>query len=179
MTEWQVAPQAISVPSIRPEGIIPLPPTLHHTACLQAPLYLLPLVKGLPWSGWWDKLCMYWWNWKWWGAQHELFLNTGNNTYKNHFTVVVTQLAGMQTALKTNGYLKITLNKEVPLLCPIQVCLYFWSAAKGSFRRKGRCQCFPYKDTWMPLPKETAWIYVMILQRLKTLRAQFSIISPL
>lgn len=65
---------------------------------------------------------------------------------KNHFTVVATKLAGIQTALKTNGYLKSTLNKEVLMLCHIKVYLYFWSAAKGSFKRKGRCQCFPYED---------------------------------
>lgn len=60
--EWWVSPQAISVPTTGAEGIILLPPTLHHTACSQDSLYLLPSVKGLPWSGWWEKLCLYCWN---------------------------------------------------------------------------------------------------------------------
>lgn len=87
------------------------------------------------------------------------------------------------TCWNTNSFedqwlLKTTLNKEVLMLCCIQVYLYFWSTAKGSLKRKGRCQCFQYEDTWVPLPKEMAWIYVMIFQRLRKLRAQFLIISP-
>lgn len=55
----------------------------------------------------------------------------------------------------------------------------FLNCSKGSFKSKGRCQCFPYGDTLMPLPKEMVWIYVMILQRPRKWKAQFSIISPL
>lgn len=105
--EWlnriPITPQATSVPAQWTERIAPFPPTPCHTACLLAPLYLLHLVRGLPWSSRRDELCMYCFNWRWWGAQRELFLSTGNNTYKITSQQPVKLLAGIQTALETSG----------------------------------------------------------------------------
>jgi len=50
--------------------------------------------------------------------------------------VVVTQLAGIQTALKTNDYSKNTLNKEVLMLLHFQVYLYFDSCSKGELLKE-------------------------------------------
>lgn len=160
--------------------------SLPHTATQLAyrllhPLYLLPLVKRLPWSGWRDELCMYWRNWRWWGAHSrncswvlETILIKSLHSSCNT-TCWNTNSFGDQWLLKKHSEQRSAYGL---LLSSLPVLLF--PQQRGDLRENEDVSAFHMEIRQCILQlKERTWIYMIILQWLKTLGAWFSIISSM